>query len=168
MVVGEPWEQVSIDITGPHPRSQRQNQYILTLVDHFSKWAETIPIRNHTAPTVAKALMVHVFTKFGAPRQLLTDCGPEFESLLFSELMKWMEIDKVRTTAYKPSTNDAVERLHRTLNSMLGKVVKDSQRDWDDRLPYVMAAYRASPLSPRGTRLISCSLAENFVCRWTW
>jgi len=27
---------------------------------------------------------------------------------------------------------------------MLGKVVADHQRDWDTRLPFVMAAYRAS------------------------
>jgi len=27
-LVGEPWERVSVDITGPHPRSARQNQYI--------------------------------------------------------------------------------------------------------------------------------------------
>jgi len=28
---------------------------------------------------------------------------------------------------------------------MLGKVVAESQKDWDDRLPYVLAAYHASP-----------------------
>jgi len=61
-----------------------------------------------------------------------------------------MEIDKVRTTAYKPSTNGVAERFHRTLNTMLGKVVSDSQRDWDDKLPSVMAAYRASPHSSTG------------------
>ena len=149
-LVGEPWERVSVDITGPHPRSSRQNQYILTLVDHFSKWAEAIPLRNHTAPTVARALMVHVFSRFGAPRQLLTDRGPEFESELFQQLMSWMEIDKLRTTAYKPSTNGVVERFHRTLNSMLGKIVSDGQRDWDEKLPLVLAAYRASPHSSTG------------------
>ena len=149
-LVGEPWERVSIDITGPHPKSSRQNQYILTLVDHFSKWAEAIPLRNHTAPTVARALMVHVFSRFGAPRQLLTDRGPEFESELFQQLMTWMEIDKLRTTAYKPSTNRVVERFHRTLNSMLGKIVSDGQRDWDEKLPLVLAAYRASPHSSTG------------------
>ena len=119
-------------------------------MDHFSKWAEAIPVPNHTAPTVARALMSYVFTKYGAPKQLLSDRGPEFESELFSELMRWMEIDKIRTTPYKPSTNAAVERFHRTLNSMLGKVVKESQRDWDERLPQVMAAYRASPHSATG------------------
>ena len=119
-------------------------------VDHFSKWAEAIPLRNHTAPTVARALMVNVFARFGSPRQLLSDRGREFESELFSELMKWLEIDKLRTTAYQPSTNGAVERFHRTLNSMLGKVVDESQRDWDDKLPAVLAAYRASPHESTG------------------
>ena len=148
--VGEPWIRVSVDITGPHPRSSKSNQYILTLVDHFSKWAEAIPLRNHTATTVARALVTHVFSKFGAPLQLLTDRGPEFESELFQELMKWMEIDKLRTTAYRPSCNGVVERFHRTLNSMLGKAVGESQRDWDERLPLVLAAYRATPHESTG------------------
>jgi hypothetical protein len=120
------------------------------LVDHFSKWAEAIPLTNHTASVVARALMIHVFSRFGAPRQLLTDRGPEFESELFARLMQWMEIDKLRTTAYKPSTNGVVERFHRTLNTMLGKVVSDSQRDWDERLPLVLAAYRTTPHSTTG------------------
>jgi len=138
-------EKVSIDITGSHTRSSRQNQYILTCIDSFSKWAEAIPLKNHTAPTVARALMTHVFSRFGAPQQLLSDRGPEFQSELFVQLLKWMEIDKLNTSPYQPSTNGEVERFHRTLNSMLGKVVADSQRDWDDRLPTVLAAYRASP-----------------------
>ena len=127
--VGGPWERVSIDITGPHPKSSHQNEYILTCVDHFSKWAEAIPLRNNTAPTVARALMTHVFSRFGAPCQLLSDRAPEFESELFQQLMRWMEIDKLRTTAYQPSTNGAVERFHRTLNRVLGKVISDAQRD---------------------------------------
>jgi len=149
-LVGEPWIRVSVDITGPHPRSSKSNQYILTLVDHFSKWAEAIPLRNHTAPTVARALMIHIFSRFGSPRQLLTDRGSEFESELFQELMKWMEIDKLRTTAFRPSCNGVVERFHRTLNSMLAKTVKESQRDWDERLPLVLAAYRATPHESTG------------------
>jgi transposase InsO family protein len=148
--VGEPWERISIDITGPHPKSSRGNIYILTLVDHFSKWAEAMPLSSHTAPVVARALMTHVFSRFGLPKQLLSDRGPEFESDLFCELMKWLEIDKLRTTSYKPSTNGVVERFHRTLNSMLGKIVSDSQRNWDECLPPVMAAYRASPHDSTG------------------
>ena len=37
-----------------------------------------------------------------------------------------------------------VERFHRTLNSMLAKFVTENQRDWDTKIPLVMAAYGAS------------------------
>jgi len=33
----------SLDITGPHPRSRDGNEYILTVMDSFSKFAEAIP-----------------------------------------------------------------------------------------------------------------------------
>ena len=53
-------------------------------------------------------------------------------------------IDKIRTSAYRPSTNGATERLHMTFNSMLGKVITEAQRDWDTKVQGVMAAYRAT------------------------
>lgn len=66
------------------------------------------------------------------------------EAELFPNLCKLMGIDKLRTTAYKPSTNGLVERFHRTLNAPLGRVVNQRQRDWDQQLPLVMSAYRAT------------------------
>jgi len=76
--------------------------------------------------------------------QILTDRGPEFESQLFCSLLEWMGVEKIRTTAYYPACNGMVERFHRTLNSMIGKVVADPQRNLDDALPLVMASYRAT------------------------
>ena len=52
--------------------------------------------------------------------------------------------NKVGITAYRPSTNGMVERYHRTLNSILVKVVKDDQRNWCEKVPIATAAYRAS------------------------
>ena len=143
-VVGEPLERLAIDLTGPHPTSRSSNVYILTVLDLFSKWAEAIPLRNKEAVTVARALADVVFPRIGLPIQLLSDNGREFENVLMFELCRLLGIEKLRTTAYKESTNGAVERFHRTLNSMLAKVVADNQRDWDERLPSVMAAYRSS------------------------
>ena len=37
-----------------------------------------------------------------------------------------------------------VERYHRTLNQILGKVVSETQRHWDLHVPAAAAAYRAS------------------------
>jgi transposase InsO family protein len=141
---GEPWEVISIDITDPHPKSRRGHVYILTLVDHFTKWAEALPIRNHTAETVDRVLFDHIFSRFGMPVRCLSDQRAEFESVLFTQLCQLIGINKLRTTPHKPSTNAVVERFHRTLNSMFAKVVSDNQRDWCEHLPSVMAAYRAS------------------------
>ena len=50
----------------------------------------------------------------------------------------------MRSTPYHPQVNGMLERFHRTLNTMLGKVVSDNQRNWHECLPTVMAAYRAT------------------------
>ena len=150
LVAGSPWERMSIDVTGPHPPSAKGHRFILTLVDHFSKWAEAFAIRRHTAPVIAKILVTQVFARFGCPDQILSDQGPEFEGALMSELCQELHVDKTRTSPYKASTNGAVERFHRTLNAMLGKVVSEKQRDWDEWLPLVMMAYRASPHTATG------------------
>ena len=144
MTVGMPWERIGVDITGPHPKSRNGYKYILTVTDYFSKWADAFPIRNQEATTVARVLVDRVFSYMGMPIQILTDRGSNFESQLFEELLRCLHVDHVRTTAYKPSTNGQVERFHRTLNSILGKVVAENQRDWDVHLPYAVAAYRAT------------------------
>ena len=148
--VGEPMERWGIDLTGPHPTSAGGHKYILTAIDYFSRWTEAFPIRNQEAATVAKVLVEQVFVRFGVPLQILSDQGPNFESGLFQEMCRLLGIDKVRTSPYQPRTNGMIERWHRTLNSMLGKVVGESQRDWHEKLPYVMAAYRATEHSRTG------------------
>jgi hypothetical protein len=35
-----PFEVTSMDITGPYLVTPRKNKYLLTLIDHFSKWVE--------------------------------------------------------------------------------------------------------------------------------
>ena len=150
LIVGDVMERISIDITGPHPASSHGHKYMLTVVDHFSKWADTFPIRNQEAKTVAQVLMDKVFCYLGMPLQILSDQGTNFQSELFKELCLAMNIEKIRTSAYKPSTNGAVERFHRTLNSMIGKVVAENHRNWHELIPQIMAAYRASEHAATG------------------
>ena len=85
-------------MSGKHPKSKKGNECIITVVDIFSKWEEAIPVKNHTAEVVAKALMEKVICKFGTPLRILSDQGREFELALFQELCKWTEIDKIRTS----------------------------------------------------------------------
>lgn len=144
MLTGEPWERLGIDVTGPHPTSSKGNVYILTVIDHFTKWVELMPMRNQEASTIARLLVDRVFCVHGCPLQILTDQGANFQSNLFQELCKIMAIDKIRTSPYKPSTNGNIERFHGTMHSMIAKLVSENHRDWDEKLPTVAFAYRTS------------------------
>ena len=55
-----------------------------------------------------------------------------------------MGYHKLNTTAYHPQTDGLVERCKRTLTSMLATTVEKGGAEWDDQLPYVLFAYRAS------------------------
>jgi len=144
MLTGEPFEKLHIDITGPHPRSRRGSQWILTCIDPFSKWAEAFPLPNKEAATVARVLVEQVICRFGAPVAGISDRGKEVDGNLMAEVCRLLDIDKMRTTAYRPNCNGVVERFHATLNSIMGRLLDENQADWDAQLPYVMAAYRAS------------------------
>lgn len=82
--------------------------------------------------------------RHGVPGEILSDRGANFLSKLMSELYNLMGIHKANTTAYHPQSNGLVERFHCTLTNMLAKTVERHGKDWDERLPYVLYAYRAS------------------------
>ena len=47
------------------------------------------------------------------------------------EVCKLLHINKTRTTAYHPQSDGVVERLNRTLLSMLAATVHEHPGDWD-------------------------------------
>jgi len=49
-----------------------------------------------------------------------------------------------KITSHRPSANGVVERVHATLHSMYGKLVRKSQRDWCEMTPYVTYAYNTT------------------------
>ena len=142
VIAGAPYERWYIDLTGPHPRSERGHTYILTCVDAFTKWAEAFPLRSKEAEPIAKVLVEQVFCRFGSPVSLLSDQGKEVDGNTMKHVCRMLGIDKLRTSPHKPSTN-LVERLHRSINAILGKTVASHRRDWDTCLSLAMSAYRA-------------------------
>ena len=142
---GYPMERIAIDILGPLPETEiNHNRYVLVIADYFTKWTECFAISNIEASTVAKTLVEEIISRFGVPSVIHSDQGKQFESLLFQEMCKLLQIEKTRTTPYHPSSDGLVERFNKTLMSMVGIFVKDHHRDWDEQLPYVMMAYRAT------------------------
>ena len=82
---------------------------------YFTKWAETYPVPDHTALTVADKIVDEFKSRFRVPLEIHTDQGREFESQLLSRLCETLQIMKTRTCPYRPQSDGLVERFNRTL-----------------------------------------------------
>ena len=52
---GAPIERVHLDFLGSLPKTKYGNEYILMMVDQFTKWVECIPLPTQTAEVTARA-----------------------------------------------------------------------------------------------------------------
>ena len=80
--------------------------------------------------------------RFGVPRELHCDEGTNFESRVFVEIFKVLDIEKCRITPLHSKSDGQVERFNRTLVEMLRGKIKKDQKDWDLQLTACMMAYR--------------------------
>jgi hypothetical protein len=87
-------ELASLDLCGSYPVTQKGHRYLLTYIDHFTRYPEAIPIPNQEAETVARALVTQVFTRPGCPQVLSLDRGINFMSALFQEMCKLFQVSE--------------------------------------------------------------------------
>jgi hypothetical protein len=139
-----PWEYIGVDITGPFPMTSRNNQYILVIVDHFTRWAEGIPIPDQTTETIADKILTCIICRYGLPKVILSDKGSGFVSKLAQLIYSMLGIKRVTTTAWHPQSNGVVERFNGTLKNTLSMWVNEMHNDWDLLLPYAIFAYNVS------------------------
>jgi hypothetical protein len=62
-------------------KSVSGNKYVVVMIEHFSKWIELVPIPEKTSHHTAAALR-GVLCRYGAPAEVLTDQGEEFQGEL--------------------------------------------------------------------------------------
>ncbi len=145
MPVGGPLDRLATDVLGPLPETKRGNRYILVVTDHFTKWVEIFPIRDQTAPTCAGLILNEVIARFGCPYDIHSDQGRNYESYIFQELCRLLEVRKTRTSVCNPRRNGQAERFNRTLMRMIKAYLQGEQAEWDQNLGCLAAAYRATP-----------------------
>jgi len=142
--VGAPMERVSIDLVGPfHPRTKRGSSMILTITDHYTRWVEAFPLREATAPQIARRVE-DFCCRMGMPLELHSDQGKNVDGQVIRDVCKILGIRKTHTTAYHPQGNAITERENAVIKAMLSAYTNSRQNDWDDHLAAVMMAYRSS------------------------
>lgn len=67
---------------------QQENKYLLVIVGYFTKWTQLFSLRNSKTQKIVKILWDVIFIQWGVPKYLVSDRGPQFTSIVLSEVCK--------------------------------------------------------------------------------
>ena len=122
---------------------KRSYRGIFAVIDAFSRYCVLIPYAGTVlAETVAEMYTAHALPVFGFVDTIVSDRDPRFSSRVWTEMIKRHGIQATKTTAYRPCTDGAVERMFRELLTKLRvEITKRSGVDgqtanWPELLPW--------------------------------
>ena len=111
-------------------------------IDYFTKWVEATSYAGLTAARVAKFIRSHIIYQYGVPHELILDRGAHFRGEV-DTLVQEYGIQHHLSSSYRPQTNGVVEAANKNIKRILRKMVETS-RDWSEKLPFALWAYRTS------------------------
>jgi RNase H-like domain found in reverse transcriptase/Reverse transcriptase (RNA-dependent DNA polymerase)/Integrase zinc binding domain/Integrase core domain/Chromo (CHRromatin Organisation MOdifier) domain len=146
-VPSRPWSSISMDHIEGLPESDGFDS-ILVVVDRLTKAAVFIECRaTDDAMTLATLFLKHVFSKHGAPQDIISDRGRLFVSHFWSALCQLLGIKSNLSTAYHPETDGQTERVNQVLEQYLRFYINYQQDNWRSLLPLAEFAYNNTPHS---------------------
>ena len=138
----KPWERLSIDFKGP---LQGKNNYMLVVVDEFSRYPFAFPCKDMTASTVIQKLRT-LFGLFGLPMFVHSDRGSSFMSRELKDYLTQRGVATSRTTPYHPTGNGQCERTNQTIWRTILLCLRNHNSpssSWENVLPDALHAVRS-------------------------
>lgn len=140
----QPWVDVAIDFMGPLP----SNEYLLVIIDYFSRYKEVEVMIKITAKETVNRLD-KIFTRLGYPRTITLDNARQFVSKDFDDYCDTHGITLNHSTPYWPQENGLVERQNRSLLKRL-QISHALHRDWKKDLHDYLVMYYTTPHTTTG------------------
>jgi transposase InsO family protein len=130
------------------PTSLNGFSYILCIVDLFTGYAITKPLKTKTMEEVVSQLYT-VLCEWGPPLIIQSDEGKEFVNKIIEGVKKIFKMTHHVATPYSHRAMGSVERLNRTVEESLRKMLSGSIQFWDVYLPMVTFHYNTTVRSLR-------------------
>ena len=113
-------DHIHLDLHGPWHCGNKKF-YIWGATCAFSKYLFCGITRSKKASSAFKFLMNKVIFFAGVPNTITSDRGAEFSTKVIDYLHKALGIQRIKTSAYHPSSNSSIERYWRSLDQQLRK-----------------------------------------------
>lgn len=119
----------------------KQYKYILVIIDNFSKWTTLRPLRSLEKEESA-IILWRLFLEDGFPNTIIYDQGRTIDNMFFRELIAFLQINGINTSAGGHEENGVVERMIGEVREQLMKCYQEAVRqkrpvDWSWMLPVI-------------------------------
>ena len=151
------WRLDILDLKDYGPKNNRGYRYVLVVIDNFSKFGWTIPLKNKNAQTIKDSFENILTNSKRKPNLIESDRGKEFYNNIFQEFLNKNDIKLYS----RNSSYGAVfaERFNRTIRDLLKKIIfEQGDAKWIDVLPTITKQYSnrihtSTKLSPKDASL---------------
>lgn len=129
------WETITMDFRTGLPKSKKNNDSIMVVVDKLSKSTHFIPVQfTYRAVQIAHVFMQNIFKLHGLPKTIISDRDVKFTSAFWKTLFEELGTHLNFSTAYHPQTDRQTERVNQVVEDMLSAYVMQHPTKWEDWL----------------------------------
>ena len=124
-----PWQEISIDIIGTLPKSNRMDA-IVVIVDQFTKMIRLkATTTNISLEGIVKIYRNDIWKLHGIPRKILSNRELQFASKFMEEFTKALRTKRQLSMAYHLQTDSQMERINQEIGTFLRHYVN---YQWDN------------------------------------
>ena len=139
------WTEISMDFVGPLPKTPRGADFLLVIVDRYSKMIQLIATHQRLkAAELADIFFRHIVRLFGIPEQIVSDRDTRFMSNFWRALWLKCGTQMGLSSSYHPQTDGQTERANKTVEEILRSYVSATGTDWDLQLSAAEFAYNSN------------------------
>ena len=111
-----------------NPSSSKGHRFVLVATDYFTKWTETVSLKNMTHREVIEFITEHIIHRFGIPQTLTTDQGAAFISKEVREFAESYKIKILDSSPYYAQVNGQAESSNKILIKLIKKKIEENPR----------------------------------------
>ena len=151
------WSLDNLDLKDYGPENNRGYRYVFVIIDNFSKYGWTVPLKNKNTQTIKDSFENNLIKSKRSPNLIETDRGKEFYNNIFQDFL-------IKNNIKLYSRNSSLgavfaERFNRTIRDLFKRpVFEKGDGKWIDILPTITKQYNnrihtSTKLSPKDAPL---------------